>query len=322
MPTQVPRRLIGYGAYNLCFDSQLGKSATDQRNFFDVLKGDGWPVNLVKVICFRKSIIEGLPLGRAISLYKPDRTINTAFLDNLVSLVDYAAGKGFWVQVCIFHYHAVKDPNESPENIPGELQPNFSAPLCSRLQTFFTASNNNVTHKQKELVAQLGQRLAGRSNVIWELANEVRMDGQGCTDADNRNLVAWLSHMRDALIQNAGPDIHVGTSTGITNEQVTGRNLPVTFFDFHSGQWSATGDYRFGIRTAQERAVSYNADAFLIINDDGVPDAQRNEANITNWAGTAFQRGLHYATKSPYPPGQPFSIHALNGLKHANDLNP
>jgi hypothetical protein len=322
MPTQVPRRLIGYGAYNLCFDSQLGKTSSDPRNFFDVLSGGGWPVNLVKVICFRKSVIEGLPLDRAVSLYRPDRTINPAFLDNLVKLVDYAATKKFFVQVCIFHYHAVKDPNESPENIPGELQPNFSAPLCSRLQTFFTASSNAVTHKQKELVGQLGQRLAGRWNVIWELANEVRMDGAGCTDEDNRNLVAWLSHMRDALTQSAGSDINVGTSTGIANEQVTGRNLPVTFFDFHSGQWSATGDYRFGIRTAKERAASYNPGAFLIINDDGVHDEQRTEANITNWAGTAFQRGLHYASKATYPPGQAFSTHTLNALKHANDLNP
>ncbi|HEX3126303.1 MAG TPA: hypothetical protein VH394_03140 [Thermoanaerobaculia bacterium] len=322
MPNQVPRRLIGYGAYNLCFDSQLGKSATDSRNFFDVLKGDGWPVNLVKVICFRKSTIEGLPLSRAISLYKPDRTINPLFLDNLVKLVDYAAGKDFWVQVCIFHYHAVKDPNESPENIPGELQPNFNTSLCDRLKKFFTASSNNITQKQKELVAQLGQRLAGRPNVIWELANEVRMDGTGCTSADNSNLVAWLSHMRDALINNTGPDIHVGTSTGIDNEQVTGRNLPATFFDFHSGQWSALGDYSFGIRTSKERAASYNSSAFLIINDDGVPDAQRTGANITNWATAAFQRGLHYATKSTYPPGQAFSTHTLNALKLSNNNTP
>jgi hypothetical protein len=148
------------------------------------------------------------------------------------------------------------------------------------------------------------------------------MDGAGCTDADNSNLVAWLSHMRDALINSAGPDIHVGTSTGIDNEQVTGRNLPVTFFDFHSGQWAALGDYSFGIRTSKEHAASYNNSAFLIINDDGVPDTQRTGANITNWATAAFQRGLHYATKSTYPPGQAFSTHALNALKLSNANTP
>jgi len=50
-----PPRLIGYGAYNLCFDTFLARSGG--MNFFQYIRSrpELDAINLVKVICFRKS---------------------------------------------------------------------------------------------------------------------------------------------------------------------------------------------------------------------------------------------------------------------------
>lgn len=354
MPPTIPRRLIGYGAYNLCFDTLLGRRTNDPRepNLFQRMRAEGWPVNLVKVIVFRNAGIEGLTPqafpGRRVTLYDSNREINEAFLVNLAALVDAAAAVSpkFYVQVCIHHYHAVKYLEEQPENAPLVLQPNFGDFLVHRLRKFFSPSLDARSHAQKQLVAALGQTLKGKTNVLWELANEVRIDGhhEAGEDAeahnDNSNLVGWLSQMRQALIDNTGPDIHVTTSTGyymqqntgeILNEQVTMRHLPVTFFDFHSGQWDfpfegnpprQVEDYQFGIRTSKERAAAYNPNAFLIINDDGLHDDHRTAPNIGQWSLAAFQRGLHYSTKSPYPPAKDLSSQVLQALKTSNNSVP
>ena len=113
---------IGYGAYNLCFDRDLG--LLNGKNFFQYIRDGGWPVNHVKVICYRKASLELLPEvpdPRTIPVYKSDGTINQAFLANLAKLVSSARQFGFTVQVCIFSYHSVARA-EAPEFLPAVLK--------------------------------------------------------------------------------------------------------------------------------------------------------------------------------------------------------
>ena len=185
---------------------------------------------------------------------------------------------------------------------------------------FFAPGIDARTHKQKELVAQLGQKLKGCDNVIWELANELRVLVDSGHRADNQNHVAWLGQMRDALRSNAGQNINITTSTAILNEGQLLTGLPLTVFDFHSGQWNATGDYTSGIADAKARAASYNPQAPLIINDDGVPDSLRSPVNVKRWASAAFDIGLNFATKAPYPPARDFDDARLIAAKNVRGV--
>jgi hypothetical protein len=318
----LPRRFIGYGAYNLAFDRDLGRLGTDPRNFFEFLSDGGWPVNLVKVIVFRNATIETLPSARAIRLYRSDHTVNPNYLDNLEKVVDQAALKKFWVQICIFHHQAVKDIDEVPENIPPELQPNFGSSLCERLKKFFQPSGNATTRKQRELIDAVGTRLKSKTNVLWEIGNELRMEGAGCGDAENRGLVDWINLMRTALVSVVGGSPLITTSTGETNESVTLRNVPLSFFDFHSGQWGMhpdanPPDLKENILDARGRAGTYSPSAFLIVNDDGLHDENRTAGAVGSWASKAFSLGLHYSTKATYPP-QPWATHTLDQLRIAD----
>ncbi len=340
MLPQIPSRLIGFNAFGLCYDSQLGKAANDSRNFFEYLRGEHYPFNLVKVVCFMNSTLEVQP-NRAVPLYKADKTINPAFLSNLLTLVNKAAEQNFTVQVCLFHYHAIQKRIYAPENMPFDLDyANEINTVRTRLRRFFTPTvGDPYKQRQKELVAAIGQKLKGKTNVLWELCNEVRMDGQPSASdqeqvADNWNLVSWLNQMETALKQAAGNDIHVATSTGTLsrNEKITCTNVPSTYFDFHFGQWhDAEGTYRHTIDYAKARAAQYNPDNPLVLNDDGAssvdhptaPDWQkRSEGNVKNWAGTAFQRGLGYTTKTSYPSKEPWGIPQMRAVKFANDVNP
>ncbi|MBV8516149.1 MAG: cellulase family glycosylhydrolase [Acidobacteria bacterium] len=325
----LPRRFIAYGAYNLANDRNLGAvGGGDTRNYFQYIADGGWPINLVRVWVFRRSTADTLPPDRAIHLYQPDHTINPTYLDNLELLVKLAAAKGFWVQVCLFNYHVCKFPEEVPEDCPPELLPAYGTgtTLCGRLQTFFQPSQNATTHKQKELIAAVGNRLKTKTNVLWEIGNELRMDGGGCGDVDNQNLVAWIQIMKDALVNVVGASPLITTSTGVTNESMTLRNIPFSFFDFHAGQWGIDSspqsrDLQENILDAKRRAATYNPNAFLIINDDGVGDADRTPGAVGAWASKAFSLGLHYSTKSTYPP-QPWSTHTLDQLRIANQNFP
>ena len=130
----LPRRLIGYGAYGLCFDNRLGQAASNSGpNFFQALKQRAPFVNLVKVIVYYRSDAEGIGAfpHRHLTLYNPDRSINGAFLANLRALVDAAAapGIGFFLQVAIFPYQALERPADfQPESIPHELIPPSNLP--------------------------------------------------------------------------------------------------------------------------------------------------------------------------------------------------
>ena len=319
----LPKRFIGYGAYNLANDRELGAiGGTDTRNFFQYLSDGGWPVNLVRVWVFRNATIEGLPSTRAIRLYRSDHSINPNYLDNLELLVKEAAQRNFWVQVSLFPYHAIADINELPENVPPELQPDFDPTLsdCARLRKFFQPSQNATTQKQKELIYAVATRLATKPNVLWEIGNELRMDTGDCGPADNRDLAAWVGIMKDTLVSVVGTSAFITTSTGTlaTSEAAILNNVPFNFFDFHGGQWGISpGDLQENILEAKRRAASYNPNAFLIINDDGVPKGAHTPGAIGAWASKAFSLGLHYATKSPYPP-QPWSTDTLNQLKIAD----
>jgi len=332
----IPSRLIGYGAYNLCFDRWLGKPPSGGPIFFSAIRNGGWPVNLVKVICFRNSGIEGLPETRRVTLYDNNKAINTAFIDNLNNLVDQARQFGFWVQVCIFHFHAITAPAETPENVPNILNPaNLGTNNYQKLTSFFNIGDQARLNEQIRLVRAIGDRLRGYNNVLWELANEVRI--QGGTAAQNATgncqLVAWLKRMRTELITSLqGRPYVIGTSTGL-NEAVTfkpqrpveGCNesaLPAEYFDFHTGQWDATGDYAAGIANAKTRAASYNPNAFLIINDDGVSNSVRTPDWVKARAKEAFKRRLHYSSKQEYPPGAPLDTITLDKLREANNEQP
>jgi hypothetical protein len=235
----------------------------------------------------------------------------------------------FFVQVCIFSEQSVIRDEEIPEFIPPELLPPPPPTVpdtdLDHLRWFFAPGRDARTHKQRELVAVLGQTLRGRRNVLWELGNELRIGNVG-HEIDQRNLATWLLDIRQALIDNTGSDINVTTSTGVNNEAVTLETVPLTFFDFHSGQWEVNDHYLTGIPQAKQRATSYNPAATLIINDDGISsppsNMPRNQPNVTAWARTAFQNGCHYNTKGSYPPAEQFSQQQLAGLRDANNSVP
>jgi hypothetical protein len=116
MALPIPKRFIGYGAFNLCFDRRLGRApSTGGKNFFESLRKDprGWPVNLVKVICFRKSTADKLDPARADPLFAPGGSVNPAFLTNLQTLVTTAEGCGFFVQICVFSFQSVTSDDET-----------------------------------------------------------------------------------------------------------------------------------------------------------------------------------------------------------------
>lgn len=347
MPPAIPRRLIGYGAYNLCFDKLHGRAAGDNSgpNFFQAVRQRLPAVNLVKVIVYRNSGIEGLRNfpARRLPLYTTAREISDAFMNNLRALVDAGAALNpkFFVQVCIFSYHSVAlldeiepktnpptynpIPREQPENVPYALvpppPPTIPIHPIDYARWFFGPGTNARTNKQRELVTRLGQTLAGCSNVIWEIGNELRIKEDDNHLNDHRALAQWVNQMRDALIQQTGPDINTTCSTGIHNEGTMLRNVPLNIFDFHSGQWMTAGHYQTGIPNAKQRAAGYRPNVPLIINDDGVP-MPRNRPNIAGWARVAFENGLHFNTKAPYPPAEDFSTQQLDGLRDANNAVP
>jgi hypothetical protein len=238
MAIALPQRFIGYGAYNLCFDRHLGvKNLTPlptDKDFFAYLQTNYPMINLVKVICFRKSTQEGLPTSRAIPLFikfrepvdpGPPHTIlvhevNEEFLQNLLKLVNRAAATNIWVQVCIFSYQSVAQ-SETPEDpLPSVNPARLGTTPEERLFKFFSPDPSPCLETQKEIVRLIGNRLKGKNNVLWELVNEVRMDlsaDQNKNKLGNCNLAKWLNIMAAELKSPAayGPGALITTSTGV-----------------------------------------------------------------------------------------------------------
>lgn len=344
-------RLIGYGAYNLCFDRDLGAQG-GQPNFFQSLHNGGWPVNLMKIICYRNATQEGLPLGdpRTIQLYRPSGEINGYFLDNLVKLVQTARPLGFTVQICIFSYHSVAK-NEAPNPLPAALARRTNESACDYFKRFFSLADRDALAEQEKLVRTLVNQLRVSRNldnhVIWELANELRCDicGNGNANA-NCTLVPWLNHMATIIRDTArGIPTTILTSTGVyfdsNPNQPGAKNEKMTFdktrpadcanppfvpslFDLHSGQWSAeTPDAELMIRYGvKSRFVPYGyPNPLFIINTDGIKDTSLTNGNIYKWATAAFHAGFHFACKAQYPP-EPYNTAVLDALKAANAAVP
>lgn len=379
----LPSRLVGYGAYNLCFDKWLGRKqpVIYDNDFFKAIRYKGFnKINLVKVICFRHHLAEDLDPTRAVPLYSyqgggaggyppAQIAINPDFLSNLSSLVQSAAQHGFWVQVCIFHQHAISNPlgfnlsdpknmpkPERPDPCPPELKPadppkppNPDTEVCARLKKFFNPrpADPNQLVKQKELVRAIVNTVKGSDNVIYEIANEVRMEGQDCTAQDNCALAEWLNIMGNEIIQAVGY-VHfplIGTSTGTQNlpgvpaqsaneEEVFKtcmKHFSPGFFDFHFGQWFSTTDLLGSISAAINRIIAYKGQPTpLIINDDGAKKPKPNPSptdrplmrlpeNVEAWARAAFSKHLHYASKETYPNGSglDFNLDVLSRLNNA-----
>lgn len=331
----IPPRLLGYGAYNLAHDRYMGKPASGAGPiYFKYLRDGGWPVNLVKVICFRFSGQEGLPPVRRLSLYTPQRAINTSFIDNLVNTVDQARQFGFWVQVCLFSFHSIVG-GEQPENAPlvfgiGDpgTKPADAGQSREWIKRFFNADDAPRFQEQVRLVRLIVDRLRGFPNVLWELANELRISNQAASAAENCGLAKWLNRMRAEVVgsmQGVAPTL--STSSGVVSQserfffkRLATDNcaqpaLPVEYFDFHSGQWDPP-NYQTGIQQAKNRAAGYKPSAFLIINDDGLKGAA-TATDIRAWAAAAFRLGLHYAAKQSYPPAEQWNTAVLNAMKQA-----
>lgn len=358
-------RLIGYGAYNLCFDRDLG--VHNGRDFFthlhDVKKS---PVNLVKVIVFRKASLEGLPelpdpTGRTIPVYTPAGEINKKFLANLVALTKKARDKHFTVQICIFSYHSVAR-KEGPEFLPAALVPDSSLTRCQRVRKFFSLADPAIVAEQDKLVTALVTTLRNAdalSNVLWEIANEIRID-VCATEKQNRagncDLVAWLNHIASTIRASAklarnmittSTGIHTqdapNTPPGAANEKMTfAQERPVdgctnpafvphavltpgNLFDLHAGQWNLNDNYLAELRGGlRKRFAGYGYDnPSFIINTDGFPDELRTPANIKKWATAAFRNGHHFASKEIYPPHVPaYNDAVLDALAAANAAAP
>ncbi|HEY0377039.1 MAG TPA: hypothetical protein VGC87_08785 [Pyrinomonadaceae bacterium] len=329
----IPSRLAGYGAYNLCFDKYLGRKNANfsDPDFFAAIRNSGFNrVNLVKVICFRYSQKESLPADRAIPLYVNQGgrvLINSAFLDNLNTLVTSAERHGFWVQVCTFHYQAIATPNggtdgipEVPEVLPAELAP-MGADACTRLANWFNPrpANPEQLGRQKELIHTIADRLKGHGNVLYEIGNELRLATPGCAAPVPCQLTEWLNIMGNQVLSVIGPTNNIGTSTGgyadpptaLNNEKAVFQTCPKVFqpgfFDFHRGQWDSTitDPMKLAEHLGQvgARANGYKGRVTpLIINDDGT-GLERSADNVALWAKAAFSQRLHFASKQPYPNG-------------------
>ena len=354
-------RLIGYGAYNLCFDRDLGLN--QGKDFFQFIHDGRWPVNLVKVICFRKATLEGLPAltdtdKRTIPLYTSTGAINQLFLQNVQKLVERARPLGFTVQICIFHYHAIAR-DEAPENMPAVLRKPANASVCDYMKYFFRPVPAVLT-EQLKLVSALVNQLRftnNLSNVIWEVANELRVDscGQVENQATNCSIVPWMNRIAQGIVDaappNSNPPILISTGTytdsptatvpnpipGSANENITFNkhrpadgclNPPFTAvrYDLHSGQWEALGDYATAMRTGIRNRFNFGygiQNPSLIINTDGVHDNQRTAAAVQAWATEAFRNGHSFSTKGWYPPHvPPYDTGQLDALKNANNAFP
>lgn len=347
----LPYRLAGYGAYNLCFDKFLGRKRSNiaDPDFFATLFNNGFrKINFVKVICFRWSMNESLPESRAIPLYNTAHQINPAFLDNLLALVERASQYRFWVQVCIFHQQAISMPNgsargnrEVPENLPTALMPNVQDALCTRLKKFFNPRPSNPAQLalQKDLVITIVNKLKNYTNVLYEIGNELRMDGDGCRVEDNCALSEWMNIMGRQILNILGQTNSIGTSTGAYEAEPTmakNNEVPIFagcdakrfspgYFDFHHGQWYSPDTLEEDIVFAKMRADDYKMRPTpLIINDDGAHEDLR-KLKMEEWAKTAFGKGLHYSTKQNYPNGGvdmngkvlDFNLDALTKLNNA-----
>jgi hypothetical protein len=350
-------RLIGYGAYNLCFDRDL--APYQGKDFFQFIREGGWPVNLVKVICYRNASQEGLPPNnaRTIPLYTPSGQVSQAFLQNLQKLVQRARQFGFTVQICLFSYHSVAR-DEAPENRPAVLLPQ-SANRCDYMKYFFHAGPGSaVFTEQMKLVNAIVYHLRytnNLSNVIWEVANELRVDNCGSLDANraaNCGMVNWINNIAYGIRQAAGTNPTVFTSTGVHSPNVVpppppgGSNEAITYsqrrpadgcanppftpplFDLHSGQWDGWkgGDFatalQSGVRNRFVLGYGYQNPMF-IINTDGLHESDRTETAVEAWAKAAFRSGYHFSTKQWYPPHENnYDIPVLNALKRANAAVP
>ncbi len=355
MAVPIPYRLAGYGAYNLCFDKYLGRKNANfsEPDFFATIRNNNFGrINLVKVICFRYSRKESLPADRAIPLYVNQGSrvlINPAFLDNLSKLVESAAQRNFWVEVCTFHYHAIASPNGGSDNVPEvpEVLPAALVPTgndaCARLKNFFnpTPSNPEQLGRQKELIHTIAERLSGYSNVLYEVGNELRLATAGCEVANHCPLTEWLNIMGNQVWQVIGPTNNIGTSTGgyaadptpLNNEKAVFQTCPKVFqpgfFDFHRGQWDSTltgTALSQNLAQAKERARAYKGRVTpLIINDDGSGGPERTAEKVGLWSKAAFGQGLHFITKQTYPNGGKdstgkvldFNLDVLNSLNAA-----
>jgi len=355
-------RLIGYGAYNLCFDRDLGPN--QGKDFFQFIRDGGWPVNLMKIICFRRATLEGLPAlpdPRTIPLYTPTGAINQLFLQNVQKLVARARTLGFTVQICLFHYHAIAR-DEAPENMPAVLRKPANASVCDYMKYFFNPGSAVLTEQLKLVTALVNQlRFTNNlSNVIWEVANELRVDS--CGEAGNRaancGVVSWINRIaqgiRDTAPPGSNPPIITSTGTytdqptttvknpikGAANESITyNRHRPADgcsnpqfeppLFDLHSGQWEALGtiaEYgpalKSGIHNRFFFGYGYQNPSF-IINTDGLHDVERTAEAVQSYATEAFRNGHHFATKGWYPPHDPpYDIGQLDALRNANRAFP
>ena len=345
MALSFEKRIVGYGAWNLHFDKLLGATAaTDNLTFLSYLRAlNYFKVNHIKVVLFRKSTIEGLPAARALTLYKPDGTINQLLIDNLKRLIDEAARTGFWVQICIWHHHAIaaEDKSEYPENAPAVLAPDWSiARDGDRLAKYYapSASRQAAFAEHKKLFRRVGVEFGGYDNVLFELGNELRVWNSHPSDdqiGDERNLRGWLSMMLTELRAGATRPIRVCCSTGISNEyflfkQPTG--LAVDYYDFHAGQWNMDNkfdnDYPQGMRQSRERVQLYRPGAKLLIDTDGLFGGETFQTSHTfaqymeKWATEAFRRGESFITKGYYPPGVSISRPMLDALELASRAVP
>ena len=338
MALSFSKRIVGYGAWNLHFDSQLGATtATDNLTFLSYLRALGYlKVNHVKIILFRKSTIEGLPANRSVPFYKPDGTINQALIDNTKRLVDEATAKGFWVQICIWHHQALTDRAEYPENAPAVLAPDWSIDRTGeRLAKYYapSAGRQAAFAEHRKLFHRIGAEFGGYPNVLFELGNELRVYNFD-TD-DERNLRAWLEMNLNELRSAAPGPIRVCTSTGKDNEYRMFKQTPgldVDYYDFHAGQWNMSdkfdNDYPIGIRQSRERVQVYKPGAKLLINDDGLFGGETFETSATfaqymeKWATEAFRKGESFITKGYYPPGVAISRPMLDALERAANAVP
>jgi hypothetical protein len=349
--------MVGYGAYNLCFDRLLGKKQDSPfaDDFFAQIRRNNFrKINLVRVICFRHSRKEGHPETRATPLYITQTTppptpstkvvVNPAFLDNLSRLVARASETGFVVQVSIFHNQALyfppPDPNvlpETPELLPPDLTP-FGGTACERLKNFFNPrpQNPNQLVRQKELVAAVVGATKSAYNVIYEIGNELVFSRPPCKPPDNCALAEWMNLMRTEIFRVTGyvQTRHIGTSTGRnllpndpapyeTNEAEIFKTCPKKlvspdYFDFHSGQWLNEATGVTSMQDAINRVKDYTGGRPLIINDDGALGL-RTPTNVEKWAREAFSKGLHYASKQSYPNGSgaDFNFDVLRRLEGA-----
>ncbi len=289
-------QLTGYGSYALTFERDPGSTGLVQNFFRDISR---YEVNLHRTFVFVSETFENSTPGAALYQLLTPRTasdpnvanVTTDYLNNLDRFVSAAKGYGIVVQLCLFSHHQIADSRFQPplpftfQNLGGSPQANY--------QNFFRVGGR-FAGLQERFIDTLVTRLRVHWNVIFEVANEVRVPSPNPQYNDNhlRDWIDWVA--RRIKTHTSTHLVTCSTGRDDQNEGIVNRLGSLDLCSFHSGQWDLhdtnVGNDPAGIDAARLRASASYGDKHVVIDDDGSP-GRRTKPNLQVWVPAALASG-------------------------------